>query len=67
MNEWAIAREMSEDAYIIARVIFLLCILILVVPGLLGRGLSLPIMVRHMAIWIGIAASVAVFYEVWKG
>jgi hypothetical protein len=60
-------KAMSEDSYIIARVIFLMCVLVLVVPSVLGRGITLPIMARNIAIWIGLAAGVAMIYEFWKG
>lgn len=58
---------MSEDSYTIARVVFLLCLLVLVVPAFLGRRLETPTMLRYAAMWIGIAAGVALLYDFWKG
>ena len=63
----AIAYGMSEETYTIARVVFLLCVIALVLPALFRRQLPVPTMAKYIVGWIAIAAGVALLYDFWKG
>ncbi|WP_416896366.1 MAG: hypothetical protein ACMVY4_12555 [Minwuia sp.] len=58
---------MSEEGRLIAGVVFLLCLLVLVVPGYLSRQTSFRTGLRYAAIWVGIGAGIALAYDLWKG
>lgn len=63
----AIACGMSEETYTIARVVFLLCVIALILPALFRRKLPVPTMAKYIVGWIAIAAGVALLYDFWKG
>jgi predicted aspartyl protease len=58
---------MSETGYLVARIIVLICVLVLVVPGLLRSGMTMPRMAKYLIVWIGLAAALAVGYDLWNG
>jgi len=58
---------MSEDSYMIARIVAAVCILILVVPALLGRGITVPNFLRYAAMWALLAAGAAILYQITRG
>lgn len=58
---------MSEETYIIARVVVLLGVLALILPALFRRRLTVPTMAKYIIGWVVIAAGVALLYDFWKG
>ncbi len=58
---------MSEDGYMIARVIFLLCLLVLIAPAFISMRVNLKTTLRYAALWIGIVAGAVLIYPLWKG
>ncbi|WP_164516454.1 hypothetical protein [Minwuia thermotolerans] len=54
---------MSEEGYIIARVVFLLAVLILVVPAFVRMRPDMRTALRHVALWMGLTAAAAIAYR----
>lgn len=54
---------MSEEGYIVARVVFLLAVLVLIAPWFIRMRPGTRGLLRNIALWLGIAAAAAIAYR----
>lgn len=54
---------MSDEGYIVARVVFLIAVLILIAPWFIRVRPDMRTLLRNIALWMALAAGAAIAYR----